>query len=69
MYGRLPVPSGNLARAQEIYETVMELDRSLAMADVCVGYADQGASERAFGRALVKSRPRPISTMPGATIQ
>ena len=25
MYGRVPVPSGNAARAQEIYETVTEL--------------------------------------------
>jgi len=46
VYGRVPVPSGNAARAQEIYETVMELDCSLPMADVCVGYSDHGASVR-----------------------
>ena len=40
------MPSCNAAWAQEIYETVMELDCSLPMADVCVGYSDHGASVR-----------------------
>jgi len=38
--GRVPVSSGTAARAQEICETVKELDCSLPMADVCAaGYS------------------------------
>ena len=46
---RVPVSSGNAARAQEICETVKELDCNLLMADVCVaGYSDHGTSVRAL---------------------
>ena len=37
VYVREPVPSGNAVRAREMYETVMEVDCGLRMADVCVG--------------------------------
>ena len=40
VYERVQMPSGDAARAQEVYETVMEFDCSLPMADVCVGYSD-----------------------------
>ena len=57
MYGRVPVPSGNAARAQEIYETVMELGCSLPMADVCVGYSDSDYSSSHAAQAKNASVP------------
>ena len=56
MYGRVPAPSGYAARAQEIYETVMELDCSLPMADVCVGIR---ITERQYA-PLTRSRQKQI---------
>jgi hypothetical protein len=37
VYVRGPSPSGNAARAREVYETAMGVDCGLRMADVCVG--------------------------------